>query len=180
MKKRNHAKVYASQEVQGIKKSEPSIKSIVVYFSHSGNTEKIAEAIAEKTNSDVFEIETVEEYPSDYNTVVDLAKKEQNKQARPELSGQITSLADYDLIYLGYPNWWGDMPMAVYSFLDQYDLSNKSIAPFCTHGGSGLSATDKKIQNEEKQATVLEGLALRVSGRNNSSKTIEKWLGRLK
>ncbi|MGM0216239.1 flavodoxin [Enterococcus sp. AZ109] len=150
--------------------------SLVVYFSHSGNTQQIAESIAEKTSREVFEITTAESYPEDYDSVVDIAQEERSDQARPELSGELTNLADYDTIYLGYPIWWSDMPMAVYSFLDDYDLSGKRIVPFCTHGGSGLSSTDTAIADEEPDATVLDGLALRDSAIDDSDTDIDDWL----
>lgn len=156
--------------------SDKNGKTLVVYFSYSGNTKQVAENIQRKLGADIFEIKTVKEYSSDYDTVVDDAQEEQNDNARPELSTTLDHIEQYDTVIIGYPIWWGDMPMAVYTFLDNYDLSGKTIAPFCTHGGSGLSGTDENIQDEEKEATVLEGLAISDSSIDSSDSEVESWL----
>ena len=98
----------------------------------SGNTGVVASVIADLTGADIFSIRTVESYPDNYNDTIDQGQEEQQEDVRPELSGQIENLDSYDTIFLGYPNWWGDMPMAIYSFLDEYDLSGKTIVPFVT------------------------------------------------
>ena len=160
-------------------KAEDSVengKILVAYFSHSGNTKKIAEEIQSKTGADLFEIKTVNTYSDDYNTVLDEAKAEQKDNARPELSEQVKDMAQYQTIIIGFPIWWGDMPMAVYSFLDEYDLSGKTVLPFCTHGGSGLCQTDKNIQNEEKDAKVTDGLAISDSSLDDADGDIDQWL----
>ena len=160
-------------------KAEDSVengKILVAYFSHSGNTKKIAEEIQSKTGADLFEIKTVNTYSDDYNTVLDEAKAEQKDNARPELSEQVKDMAQYQTIIIGFPIWWGDMPMAVYSFLDEYDLSGKTVLPFCTHGGSGLCQTDKNIQNEEKDAEVTDGLAISDSSLDDADGDIDQWL----
>ena len=151
-------------------------KILVAYFSHSGNTKKIAEEIQSKTGGELFEIKTVNAYSDDYDTVLDEAKKELNDNARPELSDSVKDMAQYQTVIIGYPIWWGDMPMAVYSFLDEYDLSGKTVLPFCTHGGSGLSETDKNIQNEEKAAKVTDGLAISDSSLDDADGDIDQWL----
>lgn len=135
---------------------------LIVYFSQTGNTETVANIIHDNVGGDIVKLETTEAYPSDYDELVDYAQQEQQEDARPELSTVIENIEQYDTIFLGYPNWWGDMPMAIYTFLDTYDLSGKTIAPFITHGGSGLSGTPENIQEEELNATVTEGLALMV------------------
>ena len=151
---------------------------LVVYFSRSGNTESVAERIAERTGADIFEIETVQEYPEDYNALLDFARNEQREEARPELAEHIENMDIYNVIFLGYPNWWGDMPMPLYSFLDEYDLSGKTIMPFVTSGGSGFSRTIRSIENAEPEATVLEGLSIRDRRVNDSStdRAIEDWI----
>jgi flavodoxin len=154
-------------------------KTLVIYFSHSGNTRSVAEKIADKTDADLFEIVTVREYSSDYNTVVEEAKQEQNENARPELKEAIENIDEYDTVFLGYPNWWGDMPMAVYTFLDEYDLSGKTILPFCTHGGSGLSDTVNSIKKEESGAEVKDGLAIKDSALDGADDEIDKWLAKI-
>ena len=151
---------------------------LVVYFSRSGNTESVAMRIAERVDADVFEIETVQEYPEDYDELLDYARNEQRSNARPELSAHINDIERYDVIFLGYPNWWGDMPMPLYSFLDEYDLSDKTIMPFVTSGGSGFSRTIRSIESEEPEATVLDGLSIRDRRVHDSStdRAIEEWI----
>ena len=151
---------------------------LVVYFSRSGNTESVAERIAERTDADVFEIVTVQDYPEDYNELLDFARNEQRENARPELATHIENMDVYDVIFLGYPNWWGDMPMPLYSFLDEYDLSDKTIMPFVTSGGSGFSHTIRSIESEEPEATVLDGLSIRDRRVHDSStdRAIEEWI----
>ncbi len=151
-------------------------KVLVAYFSHSGNTKGIAEDIQKKTGADIFEITTVNKYSDDYDTVLDEAKAEQNNNARPELSSKVENMEQYQTVIIGFPIWWGDMPMALYSFLDEYDLSGKTVLPFCTHGGSGLCGTDKNIQQEEKDAKVVDGLAISDSSLDDAGEDVDKWL----
>ena len=152
---------------------------IVVYFSWSGNTEAVAKEIQSQTGADIFKIVPVKAYSSNYNEVADYAKKEQGENARPEISGKIDNINQYNVIYFGFPNWWGDMPMIMYSFLDDYDLSGKTIVPFVTSGGSGFSNTINTIKKMEPGATVLNGLSLGSSQAKNSAGDVEKWLDEL-
>lgn len=152
---------------------------LIVYFSQTGNTETVANIIRDNVGGDIVKLETTEAYPSDYDELVDYAQQEQQEDARPELSTVIENIEQYDTIFLGYPNWWGDMPMAIYTFLDTYDLSGKTIAPFITHGGSGLSGTPENIQEEELNATVTEGLAIDGDEASDSSEDIVEWLNSL-
>ncbi len=151
-------------------------KILVAYFSHSGNTKGIAEDIQKKTGADIFEITTVNKYSSDYDTVLDEAKAEQKDNARPELSSKVETMDQYQTVIIGFPIWWGDMPMALYSFLDEYDLSGKTVLPFCTHGGSGLCGTDKNVQQEEKDAKVADGLDISDSSLDDAGEDVDKWL----
>ena len=124
-------------------------KVLVAYFSRTGeqygvgkitegNTAILAKMIAKKTNGDLFEIKVKEDkYPNTYNALVDFAKKEKQAGARPEIIGKVENFNDYDVVFIGYPNWWADMPMPVYTFLESYDFSNKKVYHFCTHEGSG-------------------------------------------
>lgn len=153
-------------------------KSLILYFSISGNTETVANFIHDEVGGDILKLETVKTYKSDYDDLIDEAQEEQEKNERPELKTKI-NIAEYDIIFLGYPNWWGDMPMPLYTFLDDYDLSGKTIAPFITHGGSGLSATPTKIKKEEPNATVTEGLAVSGSNAKNSKSTVKDWLSKI-
>ena len=152
---------------------------LIVYFSQTGNTETVANIIYDNVGGDIVKLETTEAYPSDYDELVDYAQQEQQEDARPELSTVIENIEQYDTIFLGYPNWWGDMPMAIYTFLDTYDLSGKTIAPFITHGGSGLSVTPENIQEEELNATVTEGLAIDGDEASDSSEDVVEWLNSL-
>ena len=145
----------------------------------TGNTGVVASVIADLTGADTFSIRTVESYPDNYNDTIDQGQEEQQEDVRPELSGQIENLDSYDTIFLGYPNWWGDMPMAIYSFLDEYDLSGKTIVPFVTSGGSGFSGSVEEIEDAEPDAEVLEGLSLSDSEATDAQSDIEEWLGEL-
>ncbi|MDE6590395.1 MAG: flavodoxin [Oscillospiraceae bacterium] len=141
-----------------------------------GNTEKVANMIAAATGADLFKIEQAQPYAADYNTCIDQAKKDLQAHARPELARSLDSLDGYDEIYLGYPNYWGDLPMAVYTFLEQFDWSGKTIHPFCTHEGSGLSGTERKIQQTCKGATVTKGLAIHGSSADSAKAAVENWV----
>ena len=152
---------------------------LIVYFSQTGNTETVANIIHDNVGGDIVKLETTEAYPSDYDELVDYAQQEQQEDAGPELSTVIENIEQYDTIFLGYPNWWGDMPMAIYTFLDTYDLSGKTIAPFVTHGGSGLSGTPENIQEEELNASVTEGLAIDGDEASDSSEDVVDWLNSL-
>ena len=152
---------------------------LVVYFSHTGNTENVANFIHEAVGGDIVKLETEEPYTDNYNDLLDIAQEEQRENARPALSTKIDNIDQYDTIFLGYPIWWGDMPMAIYTFLDEYDLSGKTIAPFVTSGGSGLSGTPGDIADEEPNATVTEGLSVRDSNSENSQSAVNEWLSEI-
>ncbi len=166
-------------------------KTLVVYFSRTGenysvgeisvgNTAMMADYIAEHTGADKFEIVPVKAYPNDYQETVDIATEERNNNARPEYQGDI-DISDYDTIFLGYPIWWGDMPMIVYSFLEKHDFPDKTVIPFNTHEGSGSSGTYQKIQGILSGAEVRDGLALTGSTartENGKAQTLD-WLRNL-
>ena len=158
--------------------SQVTGKVLVLYFSQSGNTEKVANFIHDEVGGDLIKLEVAEAYPSDYNELVNYAQEEQRNNSRPELKTKISNIDEYDTIFLGYPNWWADMPMPLYTFLDEYDLSGKTIAPFITHGGSGLSGTPNKIKQEEPNATVTEGLAVSGSQAESSKSSVQTWLSK--
>lgn len=154
-------------------------KVLVVYFSHTGNTETVANFIHEAVGGDIVKLETEEQYTDNYNDLLDIAQEEQRENARPALSTKIDNINEYDTIFLGYPIWWGDMPMAIYTFLDEYDLSGKTIAPFVTSGGSGLSGTPTNISDEEPEANVTKGLSVRDSNSENSQSAVNEWLSEI-
>lgn len=141
-----------------------------------GNTEKAAKMIAEIENADLFKIEQKVPYAADYNTCIVQAKADKQADARPEVLNLPENLDQYDEIYLGYPNYWGTMPMAVYTFLEAYDFQGKKIYPFCTHEGSGLSATEKDIRKTAAGALVEKGIVIHGSSVDQAEPAIEKWL----
>ena len=141
-----------------------------------GNVEYMAHIIQETVGGDLFRIETVQQYPLDHDPLVDQAAQEQEEEARPELSTHIENLDQYDTILLGYPNWWGDLPMPLYTFLETYDLSGKTIIPFCPHGGSGFSRTERTIAELQPGATVREdGLTISRNEVADSADQIASW-----
>ena len=169
-------------------------KKLVVYFSRTGenydvgnikkgNTHIIAAMIAEEGKCDTFQIVPAVAYPDDYNKCIDVAKKEQESKARPTIKGDV-KIEDYDIIFIGYPNWWGDMPMPVYTFIEKHNWQGKTIIPFCTHEGSGLGSTDSKLKAACQGATMLKGLAVQgFVAQNQQSKAKENvsaWLKGLK
>lgn len=145
----------------------------------TGNTGVVADMIAQATGADLFSIRTVEQYPDTYDATIDQGQQEQRDGARPELATHLENLDSYDTIFLGFPNWWGDMPMAVYTFLDEVDLSGKTVIPFVTSGGSGFSNTISTIQQMEPKATVQEGLSIGASSATGAQQQVESWLSEL-
>ena len=141
-----------------------------------GNTEKAAEILAEMTEGELYKIEQAQPYSDDYDTCTAEAKADLRKNARPEVPTLPDNLDGYDEIYLGYPNYWGTMPMAVCTFLENYDFTGKTIHPFCTHEGSGLSHTVEDIQKAAPGAVVTRGLAVRGSAVDNAKAVLEQWV----
>ena len=137
-----------------------------------GNTEVIATMIQKMTHGDLFHIEAVNAYPEDYTETTNVAQQELHAHARPTLNRHLETITSYDMIFLGYPNWWGTMPMPVFTFLEEYDLSGKTIVPFCTHEGSGLGRSVSDIRKICPQSTVIEGLAIRGGNVKNAQKEI--------
>jgi len=173
-----------------------SEKAIVIYFSHTGenyavgvisegNTAKVAKLIAKATGAELYEIKEAVPYPENYKECVDLAKKEKQSKARPKFAGEAPDLSEYTTIYLGYPNWWGDAPMVVYTFLEAVDLKEKTVLPFCTHEGSGLGSTAKNLAAALPDTHVeLKGLAIyghtAQKDEDATKKAVNKWLEALK
>lgn len=169
-------------------------KTLVAYFSRAGNnyvggsiidlpvgnTEIAAELVGELTGGDLFRIDDVRAYSGDYNICTEEAKKELHANARPELVSYPGNLGDYDAIVLGYPNWWGTMPMPVWTFLEKFNFSGKIIFPLCTHEGSGLGKSESDIRKLCPGADVRKGLAIRGSNVRNARKEIAVWLNNTK
>lgn len=147
-------------------------KVLVVYFSRTGTTKTVAKKIKKMTGGTLFRIQTKKKYPSSYDKMLNTAQKEQDEKVRPALKKRVKSMKKYDTILIGYPVWWGDAPMAIYSFLESYDLSGKTIIPFCTSGGTGIGDSVKNIKKVCKGAKVKTGL----TANSVSDKRIREWL----
>lgn len=154
---------------------------LVVYFSWSSshNTQTMANYIAEETDGELFRLVPETPYTTDYDAVLDIAREEQSNNARPALAENITAeqLAGYDVIFVGYPIWWYDAPMIIYTFLESHDFSGKTIVPFATSGGSGIAEEDDF--REITGATVLDGLCIRNINNSSARDDIRKWLTEL-
>ncbi len=145
----------------------------------AGNTEVVAQIIQKKTGGDLFHIETVATYPKDYMETTEAAKNELRAKARPKLKRKVENIGVYDVIFLGYPNWWGTPPMAVFTFLEGYDFSGKTIVPFCTHEGSGMGHSEKDIAKSCPKATILEGLAIQGTNAGSAALEVSRWIDKL-
>lgn len=168
-------------------------KCLIAYFSRKGsnyvsgrivdlkigNTEVVGKFIQEITGGDMFHIEAVKSYPEDYTETTEVAQVELRANARPELTDHVENMDSYDVIFLGYPNWWGTAPMPVFTFLEEYDFSGKTIVPFCTHEGSGLGHSEKDIAKACPKATVLKGIAIHGTNASSAKSNVSSWLGKI-
>ena len=164
-------------------------KALIVYYSRKGenywngsirnlqkgNTEIAAEMIRDETGGDLFEVETVKTYASDYTACTEEAKRELRSDARPELAKYLNSIDGYDTIFVGYPNWWGTMPMAMFTFLEHYDLSGKKIIPFCTNEGSGMGSSERDLKTLCPGEKKKKGLSIHGSDTATSGSTVSEW-----
>jgi hypothetical protein len=141
-----------------------------------GNTEVIANMIQNITGGDMFFIEGVKAYPTDYHETTDVAKAEFRENARPELTNFVTDMDSYGVIFLGYPNWWGTMPMPVFTFLESHDFSGKTIIPFCTHEGSRMGHSESDIRKLCPKAKIEIGFPIKGSKVQGAEKEISKWI----
>lgn len=167
-------------------------KVITVYYSRKGenywngsiknltkgNTEIVAEFIQKAVGGELFEVETVKPYSEDYYACTDEAQKELQANARPELKSYPTTLCEYDVIFVGYPNWWGTMPMAIYTLLEKYDLKGKKIVPFCTNEGSGMGSSERDLKRICVGAEIARGLAVHGAEAANAEKQVLEWAKR--
>lgn len=165
-------------------------KSLIAYFSRKGanyvggnivnlpigNTEVAAKMIQKITEADMFNIESVKLYPEDYRECTEVARVELRQNARPQLTNKVSDIDSYDVIFLGYPNWWGTFPMPVFTFLETYDLSGKTIIPFCTHEGSGMGHSESDIKKLCPNAKVEKGLPIRGGSVKAAEKEISRWV----
>ena len=165
-------------------------KSLVIIFSRAdenygvgyitvGNTMKLAQMIAAKTGAELFEVAPAKKYPADYDTCIDVAKKEQNRNDRPAIL-EDKDISEYDTIFFGYPVWWGDIPMCMYTFIEAHDWSGKKIYPFCTHEGSGTGRTEGTLKRTMKGANISRAMAVRGAtaqkGGSSVERTVDNWL----
>jgi flavodoxin len=141
-----------------------------------GNTEIAAKAIQKLIGGDAFRIDTVKEYPADYEKTTQVAQAELRQGARPEIKGRVDDMSGYDVVFLGYPNWWGTMPMAIFTFLEGYDFTGKTILPFCTNEGSGLGHSESDIKKLCPKAKVQKGLAIRGTAVKDAEGDIADWI----
>lgn len=165
-----------SEEPSSSELPEEAGDTLIAYFSWSGNTEQMAQMIQAETDGDLFEIEPATPYTDDYNTLLDVAQQEQADNARPELASQVENWESYDVVFVGYPDWWSDAPMLIYSFLEAYDWEGKTLVPFCTSGGSGFGRSLDKLPDSAPDATIVEGLHVSGSRVDGASEEIASWI----
>jgi flavodoxin len=163
---------------------------LIAYFSRSGNnyvngniinlpvgnTEIVAKRIKEMVGGDLFKINSIKKYSEDYRVCTEEAQQELRTNARPELAEKLDSINGYDTVILGYPNWWGTMPMPVWTFLEKYDFTGKTILPLCTHESSGMGKSEADIRKLCPGANVKKGLAIKGSSVKNADNSISDWL----
>lgn len=166
------------------------MSSLVIYFSRSGenyfggelkniekgNTEVIAEYIQELAGADLFKVEPVVDYPEDYMKCIDVAKKEQQQDARPELKESLDDISSYDTIYIGFPNWWGTLPMPMFTQLEQLDFEGKTVKPFVTHEGSGFGSSQKDLSKLCNGADIKKGLSIPGATVGSSKDIVNAWI----
>lgn len=151
-------------------------KTLIVFYSWGGTTRGIAKTIQQKTGCDLFEIQLEKPYSTDYNTVLKEAQEDQKRQARPQIKNKIANINQYDTILLGYPNWWASIPMPIATFLESYDLSGKTIIPFCSNGGGRLGQSVSAISKIATKSVIKNPLSIYYSGGSTLSSDLDAWL----
>lgn len=154
-------------------------KSLVAFFSWSGNTRTIANQIHDIAGGDLFEISSVDAYPSDYDECVKRARQELDKGYRPRLKSEVDDLESYDVIFIGYPNWWGTIPMPIVTFLAKCDSQGRTIVPFCTHGGGRLGRSVADIARLCPHSKMLDALAVSGGNAGHARSQVSDWLHRI-
>ena len=149
---------------------------LIAYFSWSGNTEQVAQIIAEETGGDLFEIAPAVPYTDDYDELLDIARQEQSESARPELAAQVENWERYDTVFVGYPNWWSDAPMAVYTFLESYDWTDKTLVPFNTSASGGFGRSLDGLAESAAGADILDGIFFTSSTLSDAQSEVPAWL----
>lgn len=154
-------------------------KVLIVYFSRTGNTREVAGQIHKRIGGDMLELKTAHSYPAAYRATTEQAKREQEEHFRPTLTADVASVGPYDVIFIGYPNWWGTMPMALFTFLEKHDFAGKTLVPFCTHEGSALGRGPRDMAGLCPNAKILDGLAIRGSHASEAQEDVDQWLRRI-
>ena len=152
---------------------------LIAYFSWSGNTEQVAQIIQQETGGDLFEIAPATAYTDDYNELLDIAQQEQSDNARPELAGQVENWEQYDTVFVGYPNWWSDAPMAVYTFVESYDWDGKTLVPFNTSASGGFGSSLSGLEESASGAAILEGISFTERTLGDAQSEVTAWLDSL-
>ncbi|WP_407416475.1 flavodoxin [Methanobrevibacter sp.] len=166
-------------------------KSLVIYFSRAGenyfggvlkniekgNTEVIAEYIRDEASADLFKVEPVNEYPADYMKCIDVAQKEKDDDARPEIKDALTDISEYDTIFIGFPNWWGTLPMPMWTQLEQLDFTGKTVKPFVTHEGSGFGSSQRDLDKLCEGADIKNGLSIPGANVYDARDSVAHWVG---
>ena len=152
---------------------------LVAYFSHSGNTREMANQIHGSVGGHIFEVKAIKPYPDDYDAVVEQARQELNSGDKPALKTKVEGIESYDLVFIGYPIWWGTFPAPVKTFLSEYDFSGKTIVPFCTHEGSGLGRSPADISKLCPKSTLQDGLAIWRKNVKTAQNDVSEWVRRL-
>ncbi len=150
--------------------------TLIAYFSWSGNTEQVAQLIQQATGGDLFEIAPATPYTDDYDQLLDIARQEQSEGARPELADQVENWDSYDTVFVGYPNWWSDAPMAVYTFLESYDWTGKTLIPFNTSASGGFGRSLDGLTESAAGANILEGLSFTSNTLGDAQNEVTAWL----
>lgn len=166
----------SSINAQNSKQTQKPKKTLIVFYSWGGNTRNIAKKIQQKTGADIFEIQLVKPYSTNYNTVLEQAQEDQKRKVRPEIKNKVTNIEEYDTILLGYSNWWASIPMPIATFLESYDLSGKTISPLCSNGGGRMGQSVSAIAKLAKKSTVKNPLSIYYSGGSTLDKDLDEWL----
>ena len=172
-------KAEETAQAENVDTQQQGNRTLVAYFSWSGNTEQMAKMIQEETGADLFEISPATAYTDDYNALLDQAQQEQRDNARPEISAEVENWNDYDVVFVGYPDWWNDAPMIIYTFLESYDWSGKTLIPFCTSGGSGFGQSLDSVEESSSGAVMGEGLHVLGDSVAGAQEDINEWISAL-
>ena len=157
-------------------KDQNNEKVLIAYFSKTGSTKQVAEYIQSFVGGDIVAIETKQKYPREYQAATEFAKQEKESNARPVLNTKVNNIADYDVIYVGFPIWWSYTPMAIATFLEGYDLSNKTVIPFCTHGGGGVGEAFAYVEKLSPRSSHLEGFVTNGARASRTELDVKHWL----